>query len=290
MLRRDVLSIAIAGALGFAGTRTANGATAVIREAEDFPSPVDGTSHRLIHAAVGQRPAGGYPLLLLLDGDSTFEPAIAHAERLNQPIVVAGLGYGEAERDVIVARRYYDLTSQAPDDAIPRAAGSPVPRTGGREAYAALLRETVAPRLAHLYPIDRARMTLFGHSLGGAFCLNALYDGAGPFTSFAAADPSIWWNGGELWQRTLAWKGPARPGPTMVSITTSGRRGQRPGQSAVDARRTAELRAGPGGQAVAERLSALTHLAVSYRDFPEETHGSLKPVAARLAVESTLVR
>lgn len=290
MLRRDVLSMVIAGAVSCAGRRTARGATAMIHEAEDFPSPIDGTSHRLLHAAVGPRPAGGYPLLLLLDGDTTFEPAISHAERLDQPIVVAGLGYGEVERDAIVARRYYDLTSKSPDDAIPRAAGSPVPRTGGREAYAALLKKTVAPRLSRQYPIDPTRMTLFGHSLGGAFCLHQLYDGEGPFTGFAAADPSIWWNGGELWQRTLAWTGPLRQGPTTVSITTSGRRGQRPGQSAVDARRTAELRAGPGGRAVAERLSKLPHLAVSYADFPEETHGSLKPVAARGAVESTLIR
>ncbi|MCM2505404.1 alpha/beta hydrolase-fold protein [Aureimonas altamirensis] len=290
MLRRDVLSTMIAAAAGLACRRTAYGASSMIPEAEDFTSPVDGAFHRLTHASVGQRPPGLYPLLLLLDGDTTFEPAIAHAEKLKRPIVVAGLGYGEDDRDVIVARRYYDLTSAAPDDAIPRAAGSPVPRTGGREAYATLLRETVVPRLARLYPIDPTRMTLFGHSLGGAFCLHQLYDGAGPFTAFAAADPSIWWNGGELWQRTLAWKGPARQGPTMVSITTSGRRGQRPGQSAVDARRTAELRAGPGGRAVAEHLSTLPRLAVSYEDFPEETHGSLKPVAVRLAVESTLVR
>lgn len=290
MLRRDIISIVIAAAAGLACRRPALGATVMNHETEEFVSPIDGTLHRLFHASVGPKPTSGYPLLLLLDGNTTFAPAIEHAERLGRPIVVAGIGYAETGREAIVARRYFDLTSAAPDDAIPRASGSPVPRTGGREAYASLLREAALPRLAHRHPMDPTRMTLFGHSLGGAFCLHQLYDGMGPFTAFAAADPSIWWNGGELWQRTLAWSGPLGEQQTMVSVTTSGRRGQRPGQSAVDARRTAELRAGPGGRAVAERLATLPHLAVSYRDFPEETHGSLKPVAARLCVESALVR
>lgn len=166
-------------------------------EAEGMP-PHPG--HRLFLAVPrGTPPAGGWPILYMLDGNAAFDFLTPDHLALVPDLVLVGIGY-DSDRQFLRERRTLDFT--APDRA---AAGAdarglrpdPVHEgriAGGAEAFHRLLTGVLRDLAEEGLAIDPARRTLWGHSFGGLFTLYALLAHPQSFARFASISPSIWWD------------------------------------------------------------------------------------------------
>lgn len=105
--------------------------------------------------------------------------------------VVAGIGYPGVEL-YDRARRTFDYTFGPPAQGV-RADDSTL-ATGGAAAFLALLESEIRALVANEAPVDAARQTLFGHSLGGLFALSVLARSPRSFSTYIASSPSILWD------------------------------------------------------------------------------------------------
>ena len=255
-------------------------------QVSSFDMRANGIDYRIFVAAPAEKaPAEGFPVVYMTDGNRML-PIAARLMEENPKFnaVFVGVGYPTEDKDEIVRLRYFDLTPPTPDDLIPVRFN--VPKTGGRDAFFDFLDHQVKAEIEGRFPIDPTKQALFGHSLGGLFTLYALFNHTDSFQSYSAGDPSIWWNGRAILadkdQFVKAFK--ADPKPLRLLIESSGKRGERSGQSQEETDRLKTLRGGPSGADIQEELKKLPGFDVTYRRFDNESHGSMIP----LAVEDSL--
>lgn len=132
--------------------------------------------------------AGPFPAVLFMDADDQFAPALAayrslRAEQAIPPLVLIGVGYGASYMKP-ANRRGRDYTPVAHTDE---------PSSGGADAFLAFLTTTLWSELSQRYPLDPARRSIAGHSLGSLLVLHALFQPQPFFTHHLASAPSIWW-------------------------------------------------------------------------------------------------
>lgn len=255
-------------------------------QVDSFDMQANGIDYRILVAAPADKaPANGFPIVYMTDGNRMLPIAAKLMEenpKLNA--VFVGIGYPTEDKDEIVRLRYFDLTPPTPDDFIP--VQTNIPKTGGRDAFFDFIDHQVKAEIEKRFAIDKNQQALFGHSLGGLFTLYALFNHPDSFQTYAAADPSIWWNGRSI----LADKDrfvegfKANPKPMRLLVESSGKRGERPGQSQEDTERLKKLRGGPSGVDIQTELKQLPGFEVAYRRFENETHGSM----ISLTVEDSL--
>ena len=170
-----------------------------------------------------QSPGEAMPLLVLLDGNAMFPIALQAArlqQRLLGPLAIAAIAPDD-DNLFDEAARYRDFTTPAADNAwgvptfaalrahetatrtsVPphtsrEAANARVP-TGGAGDFRALISHIILPEIRRRVPIDPARTSLFGHSLGGFFVLDTVLHDRCLFSRYIAASPSLWWNDRQL--------------------------------------------------------------------------------------------
>ncbi|NQZ30605.1 MAG: alpha/beta hydrolase [Oceanospirillaceae bacterium] len=145
-----------------------------------------------IDVPTSQPPASGFPVLYLLDGDSTFSTAMQinrNKQRRTkitgyQSAIIVGIGYVATGRDMFAARTL-DYTL---------ATGTTTPAgAGGAELFLDFLETELKPIIGALQPINPTKQGIFGHSYGGLFALHALFSRPDSFDTYIAASPSIWW-------------------------------------------------------------------------------------------------
>lgn len=143
----------------------------------------------------GDAPPGGWPLLFALDGDRFFAALAGAAAALSHrtdktgvaPMAVAALAHRPAA-GAPEDQRAHDFTRSAcPDPGLSRP-------SGGGDAFQRLIVDRVLPMLAQGAPLNLARATLFGHSLGGLFVLETLRADPTLFARWVAVSPSLWWS------------------------------------------------------------------------------------------------
>lgn len=162
-----------------------------------------GESYRVTIAwPEGEAPAGGFPVMYLLDGDENFLMATSILRRLSgtakaakqngiSPGIIVAIGYpGESKRD-------FDYTPKA-DPGPPETYldGKPYPpRTyGGADAFFTFLDKELRPAIEQQHEIDRTRQTIYGTGFGGLFALHILFTQPEAFQTYIASSPSVWWN------------------------------------------------------------------------------------------------
>ncbi|WP_237391732.1 alpha/beta hydrolase [Paenibacillus dendrobii] len=163
-------------------------------------STLTGRDYRIFIAEpMGPPPEAGYPILYVLDANATFG-SLAEAMRLQSrkphgipPAVIVGIGY-DSNDPIVTQERFYDYTVHAEDSELPaRPDGSDWPRTGGAEAFLDFIEDELKPAVEEVFPVDRSKQSLFGHSLGGFLTLYTLFTRPGVYRRYFAASPSIWW-------------------------------------------------------------------------------------------------
>lgn len=165
----------------------------------------------------GDAPAGGFPVLYVLDGNAMFA-GFAEARRIQgvyddgqDKMIVVGIGYpNEIPYD---PRRMGDFTPAIVTPAL-KAMYKDYP-SGGREQFLAFLMDQLRPEIAKRYNTHPVRQTLYGHSLGGLFALHVLFSRPGAFHTIIAASPSIWWDQQTILAEEQAFKARLEKDPAL---------------------------------------------------------------------------
>lgn len=175
----------------------------------DLPAaPLPGRSaarqHRvLVYIPQGEAPAGGWPVIYVLDGNLMFSPLaqLVHnrsargAELRGGSAVVVGLGHVLPADSTEVhdrAARTYDYT--LPFDGV--APDSQGRAQGGADVFLDWMAQQLLPLLHARLPINPSQQMLVGHSYGGLLTLHALFTRPALFQRYVAASPSLWWGNG----------------------------------------------------------------------------------------------
>lgn len=148
----------------------------------------------MLYEPEGAAPEGGWPCLVVLDGDRFFGAAAGAVAALSRrpektgvaPMAVAAIARragGGAMEDA----RARDFTRH------PSAGPGAAPPGGHAAAFLQRLVEEVLPGLVAASPIDPRRLTLFGHSLAGLFVLETLEAAPDLFARWVSISPSLWW-------------------------------------------------------------------------------------------------
>lgn len=160
-----------------------------------------GQPYRIFVASpLGDAPEDGWPILYLTDGNACFPfAATAHGIQAAYPSgtnighgVIVAIGYPhDGHYDPL--RRSWDLSPPPGQTYPPFAVGAPDVVTGGAGQFLDFIEAELKPHIASLFPIDRNRQTLFGHSFGGLFTLYSLFSRPRSFDRYIAVSPAIFW-------------------------------------------------------------------------------------------------
>ena len=251
-------------------------------------------------------PEAGYPVLTVTDASLTFPITATQSGAVGMGgasgALVVGVGYATRDPAEPMRLRMRDLTPPTPLSRIHRVPGQPPPKAedyGGAEAFRRFLTEELRPVIAAEFKVDPARQTLYGHSLGGLFTLNVLFQHPESFQTYVASSPSIWWNrrallrlapaferrvtAGEVAARVLVMIGaleqtpPAVPPPGMTGaqMRKLGRIARMVDNARELGARLAALQGGPG-------------YAARFVEFGDEDHMSVVPASLSRALAFAL--
>lgn len=260
-----------------------------------------GHLHRIMLAVPpAAPPAGGWPVLYVLDGDLLFASTaqlmrnrFARGPNVRaEGALVVGLGYvADPAGD-----RVLDLDARSLDYTPPIPGISPGPthdtrgrREGGADAFLDFVDTVVRPLVERSAPVDRARQTLLGHSYGGLCVLHALFTRPGGFQNYVAASPSVWWRDGAILQTQARFvagrRGDAAP---LRLLITEGEREALPPSDPARAALVRERRGGERLHALLAGLRGVPGLALRHVRIPGADHGASMLPAAQLALELAL--
>lgn len=174
-------------------------ATLVGAQAYTLHASETGKTYRIQISAIGPEPAGGYPVLYVLDGDAIFPVVSLAAQGMFMraqdnnatPLLIVGIGYPNGQ--------LLDLAARAEDYTPPSANYSRTgdrlsTRFGGAEKFHRFLSGTLRRNIQQRHRINPQQQALLGHSYGGLFGLYALFNHPNSFRHYLIASPSIWWN------------------------------------------------------------------------------------------------
>ncbi len=240
-------------------------------------------------------PAGGYPILYLLDGHATFALATLVARERSERGPVLGIEDGILVGIVHVKTpadrnpRADDFTPPAADlNATGDTTGDP---QGGAERFFRFLEDELKPSVAADFSVNPKRQALFGHSYGGLFTLYTLFTHPDAFQRYIAASPSIWWNQCHILRARDQFLAHARPvesgaagGPRL--LVTVGDQEQTPLPHHLQAGRGDLLRTRRMVDNAKDLATTLSRAEVSceFLCFPAENHGTARVPALNQAV------
>lgn len=271
---------------------TASGVTLPHTQAFTLASPETGRDY-LIQVALPEAPppAGGYPVLYVLDGNARLPLVLAARDTLSgggpradgSPLLIVAIGYPDVER-FAVQRRAADYTP-------PTAERDEVSgESGEAEAFLEFIETRLKPEIAARFAVDAECEALLGHSLGGLFTLHTLLTRPSSFERFIAISPSLWWYGEHplevLAERASSLAQPAVAPRVLVGV---GGLEQTPSEQRTGSARAERLRERAmvdNTRAFAEWLAAKRPgWETRFRLFSGEHHGSVMWPATREALE-----
>lgn len=133
--------------------------------------------------------------------------------------------------------------------------------SGGAAPFLGFIKEELIPYINQKYPANGDN-TIWGHSLGGLFVVNAMLMEPNTFKSYIAVDPSLWWDNNYIQKiaalKLSTWKDPA------ITLFMSGREGKEGATMKIDAMDFILKKNAPAG---------LIWKSIRY---PEETHSSVR--------------
>lgn len=255
----------------------------------DYIAPQNGAAYQVsIWTPIGEPPAGGWPVVYVLDAKAMFATFVEAIQRSGRRpdatgigmAAVVGIAHGD-ERLFATEHRYRDYTFEPSSLAESKQAG-------GGAAFLSFIVDQLAPELATEFGFNTERQSLFGHSLAGYFVLNALATRPDAFRHFSAISPSVWWQPKALSHRLQALNQDALAHLSGVLIAVGEWEGQPAPwlQGAIGTEGLAVLMQRRGERQMIEQASATAELLrpvlgvrLSFRCFPEEDHASILMIA-----------
>jgi len=240
-------------------------------------------------------PEAGYPLLIVLDGDAYFAAA-TELYRLQQrgsalsPAIIVGVGYPGSQR-INMERRTLDMTPPALQNTLPpRRGGQAWPQHGGADQFVTFLRRTLKPRLHDQYQIDPEQEAIFGHSFGGLFVMHCLRTAPESFDRYIAASPSLWWNNYALGDINLFQDQKRQTSQVQLLLMVGELELSIDAGPAAALPPTPEKRDFGNTRLFGQKLTAmhLPHIKATFKEFPNENHGSVLPLAINEAIRFAL--
>lgn len=267
-------------------------ATTILSRQFDFVSQVNGRAYRVqVAQPFAPPPAGGYPVLYVLDGDAYFGSFAAAARLRNAlgheigPAVIVGIGYPTDALPAVIAGRSLDLTpspASTAQKARDRATFGAELAYGDADAFLRVVQTEVKPRIAAALPVDPQRDVLFGHSLGGLFGLHVLLTQPQDFHTYLLLSPSIWWDDQSVLKDEAGFRARLQALPTgprvFVGVGSLEQSAPVGADAELAAGLIAETRMIDRAADLAARLKALPAPAgyqIGYRVFEGQTHNSV---------------
>lgn len=256
-------------------------------KSSSFHSRATGRTYRIQIGKVGREPAGGYPVVYVLDGDAIFPVAFLHGSALAmQPqdnaatsMLVVGVGYSETTL-LDMAARAADYTPPAADysntgDAFAK-------HFGQADRFLDFLNDELKPAIANDFHIDKANQTLIGHSYGALFGLYALFSQPDSFSSYIVSSPSIWWNKSHILTYFEKFKQDQQQITTPIRIRiTSGSLEQAPSSYAQSNDKRVQMlnsrQMVSNACAISASIDKLgnSNIHIEYQNYPNKTHGTV---------------
>ena len=238
-------------------------------EVRDMVSAAGEAYRIFIQRPVADAPEQGYPVLYILDGEDNFAVAAATSGRYGKYArdhgfeagLIVGIGYAGP------SRRSFDYTPETSLEADP--GGRPV---GGAKKFRDFIVSDLRPALEADFPIDSGRQTLFGHSYGGLFVLDTLFETPELFQTYVIASPSIWFADRAILEKEAPLAEKLALLPTRTVVLTVGEREDRVPPSLSGTGKALSMR--DEVEALAGRLGEIGGLTVDQRTFTGESHGS----------------
>lgn len=246
----------------------------------ELASAITGRPYRIyLFVPAAPPPPAGFPVIYFTDGNYDFNIATqtARVQAATGEIpwgVIVGIGYPTEDGARVHTLRVRDLSLPSAQDALPNWMVEEKVPIGEAEAFYRVLIEEIRPFVERRAPIDRGCETLYGHSLGGLFVLNALFNHTGDFRTYVAASPSIWWDHGRVLKDEPAFRRRLAAGQVRGQLMlTVGSREEPPG--------AARWRMVGNVRDMAGRLAGLApgRFKVSAHVFDDESHNSSVPAA-----------
>ena len=255
----------------------------VLREVSDYSfstlelDSADGARHYRIWLGRPLKVSAANPVAYLLDGNAAM--AALDTQLLNRlshsptPPVLVAVGYATPLRIERNARTF-DYTPQV-GEGVQRDPLTDVP-SGGAEQFLDLLTQQIRPLINQRLEEKPKRQLLWGHSYGGLLVLYTLMTRPDAFDEYAAASPSLWWNGGVIHADGLAQRLKGKH-PTLLMM----RGDEEPASPS--------MQHGPKGDGAAKKLlgglQRVQGLTVRYQAFPGLSHGPMLPASLRYTLE-----
>ena len=223
-----------------------------------------------------------YPVLFVTDAGYGFPLARAIAGRLAkhghlEEAIVVGLSYAKGDTPVHSRRRDYTPS-------VPRGAGyrsdmpGRAPAFGEAEAYGRFVTDEVFALVAARYRADMGRKIFVGHSYGSLLGVQLLFSRPRAFEHYILGSPSLWYDGGILFERERAYAAGHADMPASVYFGIGARETLAPGKkrsrSEDDADMVADLRDFDAALKSHRYPGLRTRLAV----FADEDHASVFPL------------
>lgn len=257
----------------------------VLRQASDYQfstlelDSADGLRHYRIWLGRPLKVSAANPVAYLLDGnaamaalDTELLDRLAHSPA---PPVLVAVGYATPLRIERNARTF-DYTPRVGEGA-QRDPLTQVP-SGGADQFLDLLIHQIRPLINQRLEEKPTRQVLWGHSYGGLLVLYTLMTRPEAFDEYAAASPSLWWNGGVIHAEGLAQRLLGKSATLLMMrgdeepASPARQGGHKGGQDEAAKKLLARLQQVPG-------------LTVRYQVFPGLSHGPMLPASLRFTLE-----
>lgn len=233
----------------------------------------DGQRHYRLDIGIPRNaaPAAGYPVMYLLDGNNALaelqDSWLGELDAGAAPLLVM-IGY-DIDGTYDGEQRTRDYTG---DTAL---------------AFLTTIETGIKPKVRANWSVDPKRQTLWGHSFGGLFVLDALLARPDAFQTWIAASASLWY------QPTTFDKGMAlralAPATAKHVVIVKGEREGKPPIAQFDGgspQKRQRMQAVPAdaNRLLAEHLATLPGIEASYRAFNGRNHGQMFTTALHLGL------
>ncbi len=221
-----------------------------------------------------------YPVLFVTDANYAFPVVRNIAQRLHkhagmEEVIVVGLSYANGDTAGFSRRR--DYTPSVPKGDFRSDMPGRAPAFGAAQAYGRFIANEVMPFIASRYRADTQRAVFVGHSYGSLLGLQILLDRPTTFAHYILGSPSLWFDGGVMFDREIAYAASHKDMPASLYFGIGSTETIAPGKKRARSEEGADMVADLRDFDKALNAHRYPGLKTRLEIFPGEDHASVFP-------------